>query len=116
MTSWPAGLPSNLNADDYAEQRLDGVVRTTMDAGPDFIRRRFTATPTRLSGSLVLTKDQVAELELFYETTLRGGSLTFDWAHPRTGAAVVMRFTGRPAYRAFSNDLFQASVAMEILP
>ena len=116
MASWPSSLPDNLNVEGYTEARVDGTIRTQMDAGPEFVRRRFSATPTRVSGSLVLTDTQVATLDTFYQTTLNGGVDAFDWTHPRTGASVEMRFTSPPSYRAFSHDLWQADLSLEILP
>lgn len=116
MATWPVTLPQYMNADDYAEARVDGTVRTRMDAGPEFVRRRFSTTPVNFSGSLVLTSTQVATLETFYETTLNGGVDDVDWTHPRTGAAVTMRFLAPPSYRAFTHDLWQAQISLEIIP
>lgn len=116
MAAWPGSLPSNINVDGAAEQAVNGVLRTQMDAGPDFTRRRYSATPNNISGSLVLSDTDIATLDAFYQTTLNGGSDAFDWTHPRTGASVSMRFLSPPAYRPFSNDLWQAALALEILP
>ena len=116
MAAWPASLPQYMNADDYTETRVDGTIRTSMDAGPDFVRRRYTAVPTRFSGSLILTDTQVATLDTFYYTSLNGGVDEIEWDHPRTGASVSMRFLSPPSYRAFTNDLWQAQLSLEILP
>lgn len=116
MASWPGTLPQYMNAESYSEQPEDGRIRTEMDAGPDFIRRRYSATTTPFSGALNLTKTQVSTLETFYETTLNGGVDAFDWVHPRTGASVEMRFLGRPQYQAYYDDFWQVSLNLEILP
>lgn len=116
MATWPASLPQYMNADSYAEAALDGTIRTGMDAGPDFVRRRFSAVPVQISGNLILSKTQVATLETFYNTTLAGGVDTIDWTHPRTGSSAVLRFLSPPQYRAYSDDLWQASLSLEILP
>ena len=116
MAAWPTSLPSNLNADDYQETRGDGVIRTSMDAGPEFVRRRYSATPTMIRGSLIISNTDVATLDTFYATTTAMGSASFTWTHPRTGAAVDMRFMGPPAYQAISNDLYQVSLTFQIDP
>lgn len=116
MAYWPSLLPAHLNADDYSERRLEGVIRSQMDAGPAFVRRRYSAVPIVISGSLVLSVDQVAVLDEFYFETTAQGALAFDWRHPRTQAFVSMRFLGPPGYQSLSHDLYQASLSIEILP
>lgn len=114
MPSWPATLPE-FNADSYSEEDADGLVRTQMDAGPEFRRRRFTAVPTRITTSLLLTDTQTDTLLTFYRDTLAGGSLPFDWDHPRTEASVSMRFNSFPTIAGGPFN-FRVSLDLEILP
>lgn len=114
MASWPASLPE-INAEGYSEEDEDGLVRTQMDAGPEFRRRRFTAVPTRITSSLLLTDAQVDTLLAFYRSTLSGGSLSFTWEHPRTEAAVDMRFNSFPSISGGPFN-FLVSLDLEILP
>lgn len=116
MPTWPTSLPGNLNADDYAEVRQDGALRSAMDAGPEFVRQRYSATPVRIRGSLIISDVQVATLDDFFFDDCTQGSTPFDWIHPRTGAAATVRFMAPPEYQALSNDLYQVSLSLQIDP
>ena len=61
---------------------------------------RLAAMVGRAFGCQMLVKRaDVATLDAFYMTTLAGGTLTFDWTHPRTGAAATCAFPGRASNR-----------------
>ncbi len=107
--TWPASLPQRVAVDGYGEGPPDTTVRTRMDAGPAKVRRRFTAGVRPLSLQI--------DLDGFFGTTLLGGALAFDWVHPRTQAAVTLRFVRPPAYRPLASDAaWQAVLQLEILP
>jgi hypothetical protein len=120
MPSWPATLPQSLEIASYAEAQRPGVVRTSMDAGPDFVRRRFTAVSTSVSGSMTLTEAQWVTLMTFFNTTLAQGSLPFDW-HPRgqhqasPQVIYTMRFVAPPT-RSVVERYFAVDLSLEILP
>ena len=115
-TVWPVTLPQYLSTDGYSESPPELSVRTQMDAGPAKVRRRFTAGVRPVSGSVLLTEAQIEILDAFYVTTLEGGSLTFDWLHPRTAASATFRFTAVPKYSTQGGDLWRADLALEIMP
>ncbi len=114
--TWPASLPQKFSRNGYAEKRNVGTVRSKMDTGPDKVRRRFTAVPTTLAGSMKMTTAQTQTLDTFYQQTLAEGSLVFDWVHPRTGAAVSMRMLEPPDVRDAGPDRWAVNMKMEILP
>lgn len=116
MAAWPATLPQSVHLADFSEQKHDGRIRTAMDAGPDFMRRRFSAVPVNFGGSMVLTASQMTTLETFIDTTLNGGTDSFTWVHPRTGSAITARFAAMPSFTAITDDTFQTQFAFEILP
>ena len=62
-SSWPPTLPQQLSRQGYGESLPDNVIRTTVDAGPEKRRRRFTAAVKPLRGSMVLTSVQLETLE-----------------------------------------------------
>ena len=84
MPAWPASLPQAPLARGYQEAFGDTTLRTQMDAGPDKLRRRFTAGVDSFTTLLRLTKTQAATFESFYKTDTAGGTLAFTWVHPRT--------------------------------
>lgn len=98
------------------EQRQSGKIRTNMDAGPPFVRKRFSATETRISDTLLLTKAQTETLDAFYRTTLNGGVDLFDWTHPRTGSSVQIEIESDPVYRPQGAGLWAADIVFLIQP
>ncbi|CAB5220423.1 hypothetical protein UFOVP233_72 [uncultured Caudovirales phage] len=95
-TVWPATLPAFVLEAGYQEGLEDQTVETQMDAGPAKIRRRFTTSTRRFQVTVQMTPEQAAIFETFYLTTLSGGSLPFDWVHPRTQVAKTFRFRRPP--------------------
>lgn len=115
MPTFPSTLP-NLEQGSYTEAPRDTNVRTSMDAGPDFSRRRFTKKTVDVTGDFSLTAAQLVTLETFYDTTLRSGSLSFDWVHQRTDAAAVFRFNGPLRIRAVSGTDYLVSCVLVMNP
>lgn len=93
---WPVSLPQYVLEAGYQESLEDQLLETQMDAGVAKIRRRFTAPYRRFTVTVQMDATQMATFETFFLTTLKGGSLVFDWVHPRTQAAKTFRFR-RPA-------------------
>lgn len=115
--TWPASLPQKLLLSGFSEQPPDTRIRGEMDQGPPKMRRRSTASSRPINGEIHCTASQVETLDDFYNDTVDGGTLRFDWEHPRTGSAVEMRFRERPSYsEAISNDLYRVRLRLEIMP
>lgn len=113
---WPASLPQNLLQDGYSDTYQDNTIRFQPDAGPAYIRRRYTAVATTVTGRLLLTKAQCATLDTFYLSTLEGGALPFEWAHPRTGTTANLQFQSPPKFSVASGELYYVDMALEVLP
>jgi len=118
MAVWPTagGFPQTVAYRDFQEQTPAATIRTQMEAGPDKIRRRFTAAPRPFKVTVPLTTAQVATLDSFYVTTLSYGALPFDWVHPRTSSSAAFRFKGPITYARLGPDAWQAKFDMEQLP
>lgn len=118
--TWPASLPDHLEAGSYRESPPDLTIRTNMEVGPPAVRRRSTAGVRPIQGTLAaLTPAQVATLDDFYANTLASGAIRFDWVNPRTQAAVTMRMTDPPEYRARQaarGTRYDAALKLEVLP
>jgi hypothetical protein len=116
MPAWPTTLPTAPLVDRFQETAPDTVLRTAMDEGPAKLRPRTTAGVRTMTLSYILDRAQVAALDIFYATTLSGGALAFDMAHPRTGNAASCRFRAPPEYSAVNGDYFRAAISLEVLP
>lgn len=92
--TWPTNLPLKFDQGTYEERWPSGVVKTKTSIGPGKRRRRFTAVPRYLTGSMTLTPDEAAILESFWYSLTQGGADEFTWEHPRTGAEILCEFEG----------------------
>ena len=114
--TWPSQLQQKLNEDGFSYNIGPTVVRTEMDIGPAKVRRRFTKSVDTLTAIINLTVSEYSVFTYFYDTTLNGGSTTFNFLHPITGATIEARFVSDPSIRSIGGDKFQASMEWEILP
>jgi len=114
--TWPATVPTDIHVGSFREELPDNLLRTSMDVGPDKLRRRTTANIRPWTGSIIMTKSQLATFDTFYVSTLASGSLTFTFAHPRTAASSEMRFANIPTYTPIGGDYWEMSAQWEILP
>ena len=113
---WPLGLPQRPSVGGYQERFAETTLRTPMEAGAAKVRRRFTAAPRQIELSFRMTPSQVALVRTFYEDTTGGGTLSFDWMHPRDGSAASFRFMEPPRVSATAANLFSISVKLEQMP
>lgn len=116
MTSWPQILPVYPLIENYLETVSDTAIRTEMEQGPAKIRQRTTAGVRKLSLSYFLNKEQIEALDEFYITELGGGSLSFDFIHPRNDADIKCRFVSPPEYKAANGNYFKVNIELEMLP
>jgi len=96
MAVWPVTLPSYVLENGYNEQFPKNIVETEMESGAPKVRRRFTKVFRRFNCAMTMTAAQAATFETFYFTTCSSGAESFDWVHPRTRAAMTLRFSGSP--------------------
>lgn len=115
---WPLTLPQDPLRQGYEERAAQVGVRTAMDAGPPKVRRRFTAGVKTLRVTMSMTRAEVAIFETFYETVLEGGTLRFEWTHPRTLQTVEFRFNDDPppSWVSLSENDWRVTFGLEVLP
>lgn len=111
MPAWP--LDDLILQEGYDEAFPDNVVRFGTDTGPGKRRPRSTTAPTPISCLKPLTLADTLTLDSFFKNDLAQGALTFDWKHPRTGAAVSMHFSEKPRYSA-RGALFMVQMSLEV--
>lgn len=114
--SWPNTLPAYVQEGGYQERFQDQTIESQMDTGPAKVRRRFTKPIRFLSFQMLMTQAQVTDFETFWATTVKGGSLPFDWVHPRTRAATTFRFRNpAPSYATVGGINAMVSFTLEVL-
>ena len=89
--SWPGTLPQYVFEQGYTEKLNDQSIESSVDVGTPKIRRRYTKQIRTFTVQMRLTPTQKTTFETFWQTTLAGGSLPFDWVHPSTRTAQTFR-------------------------
>lgn len=115
---WPGTLPQKFLVDGYSEGVGDGLLEYQPDTGASLTRRRATAMPKPMGGNFEMTSAQIATLKTFFETTLIGGSLPFNFPDPLTGATLLVKFQkgGIPKWSALGGDCYIVGVSLWVLP
>lgn len=115
MPTWPVGLPDKI-ARRAQSTIVDGREQFEPDAGPPITARRFTAASQIIEYEIVLSIAQVTTLETFFVTTLKGGTLEFDWTNSiGSNGLQYFRFVDRPSYR-WQGALRIASIRLRTRP
>lgn len=114
MATWPSSLCPLVNS--LQETPPNNSIRTTMDKGPDKVRRRTTANVRLISFKVFMLNENVSILDDFYNDTTYSGSETFTFTHPRTGQQVTARFVNPPTYSERGSIGYEANVSLEIMP
>ena len=89
--TWPDSLPAYIIEDGYQEQAASLTIESSVDQGAPKSRRRFTALYIPMTMTIITDQDGRAAFDEFYYTTT-SIVLPWNWVHPMSQAAVVMRF------------------------
>ena len=111
--TWPASLPTDILTDGFNQQAIPVVIRTKMEAGIDKIRRRYTSEIVNSSVSMVITFAQYTTLESFFNVTLQGGVLSFNFTDPADNTEYEYRFLEPPSYSTHNVYNYVASMQWE---
>ena len=115
---WPTDLPQYALESGYQESLEDQTIETQMDSGPAKVRRRFTTGYRKYQLVIQMSAAQMEIFETFFLETLQGGSLPFDWLHPRTRAPKTFRFRRPPPSISpiGGSQYSRVTMALESLP
>lgn len=113
---WP--IPSRgVEVSGYSETWDDQYLETPMSTGfPNKRRLRFSGQMYDTSGSITVSKSQMAAIKTWFQTQLSAGALPFSWELPSTGETVLARFTSKLKWKALGNDQFQMAFSVRIDP
>lgn len=113
---WPSTLQQLLSEASFGIEEGDTTIRSEVDVGLAKVRRRFTKGVDRYSASIYLTVDQYTTFKNFFNVTLNGGVLTFNFNDPITQELSEYRFVGAPQYSSLGGGNFTASFTWEKIP
>lgn len=114
---WPVSLPQIVRRD-YSGDFGVNVLRSPMDKGP--AKQRYAGKRAQnMNVTLEMTTAQVATLETFVETTLKG-TARFGFNHPRKNVQIEARFISQDG-KFFTDSYFApgrwlVSFSLEVLP
>jgi hypothetical protein len=101
-TTWPVSLTRTPRVSSLSEEAPDVLIRSEVDVGPSKVRRRFTGDRRKFSIEIDLRRSELAIFDEWFlnnSTGAGGGSRSFSWKLPRTGATADFRFLSVPVYR-----------------
>lgn len=108
--TWPITFQQNLNEAGFTLEVPNQFIETEMDVGPKKRRRRTTASLEKISCSIWIEKTDYTTLKNFYDVTLAGGTLPFEFEHPFTGVLTQFRMYNLSITPVGANEL---NVAMQ---
>jgi hypothetical protein len=115
--AWPAELPQCFIVG-YTDGEGDGTIEYAPDAGPAITRRRTAAVTRTLSGSMRMTRAQLATMNTFFNDTILGGSAAFEFTDPTFGGTVLVKFPkgAKPSWQQSSPGIYRVNIQLTVLP
>lgn len=113
---WPVTLPNFVQESGYSEKLPSLAIETSMDTGPGKTRKRFTTNVRPFGFAVKMSAAQLAIFDNFYVVTLAGGTLKFDWVHPRTRAPATFQMRLPPPAIRAEGEAVVVTMTMEMVP
>jgi len=115
---WLAGLPQYVEVTGYKAVVPDEFEETKTQAGPPRRDRKSRGGEAETIDCVIwCNAGERAILKAFFKTTLKGGTLAFDWVHPIDRTACTMEFQkGGLSEGLISSVWFQYQLRLRILP
>ena len=114
--SFPTELQEKFNESGFSFSIGSTTIRTNVDVGPAKIRRRLTKGVDSTSGNIKLLYSDYAILYNFYDVSLAGGSLPFEYNDPFTGLPAEYRWVSPPTLTPMGGLYFNVSLPWEKMP
>lgn len=116
MATWPVTLPQSPLLAGYKEDPVDSRIRSSVDAGAQKVRNRYTANVINVTEQYWLTEAQYNTFIDFYEDTLGNGAESFSKPHPFRIGTKLYRFLSPYSQMNSSGNFYQVQLNLEILP
>jgi hypothetical protein len=118
VDAWPNTLPQKFQTPSFSEGVGDGLVEYAPDEGPPITRRRTSAVVRPLIGTMVCTGAQIAIFRAFFDTTVLGGSLPFNFPDQIHAGTLLVKFlkSTLPKWTALGGDYYQLQLTLQVLP
>jgi hypothetical protein len=113
--TWPSTLEQKLNESGFTIGFPVSYIESETEIGPKKRRRRTTQTYEQLSCSIIIEKSLYDTFKTFYDVTLSGGVLPFEFNHPISGVLTQYRM-GAPSFTPMGGTYFNLSMTWEAQP
>ena len=114
--TFPASLQDKVNQAGFSNQFGDTLIRSNVDIGFAKVRSRYTKGIDVFSVTITINKSDYTTVENFFKTTLKGGSLTFNYDHPFTEVETEFRFVEPPKITPIGGKYFTVTMKWEEVP
>ena len=122
METWPDDVPHEFLARGFQGDFGRNTLFSAVDQGPPKRRPQLTANTRRWSGVISMTWGQVEMLQEWYDDTLKGGTLAFDFPAPARAEGsddtvhVAFAQNGRPRYLNVGGDTWEVRMTLAEQP
>lgn len=113
---WPVSLQGVMNEEGFSFKIGDTTIRSETEFGIPKVRRRFTRGIDVFTFSINLSSSQYSTFKTFYESSLNGGVLPFDFLNPLTNTTDEFRFLTSPSIRSIGGGNFILQMEVERMP
>ncbi len=108
ISNWPTDLPRP-ERNTYRRERQDARIVRTPSQGPQSFRKRFSNTAKTVSLTVLLSRDQLAVFDRFFEETTAQGTGLFRMPDPITDGTPLLNADGSPIVGADGKPLMIAA-------
>jgi hypothetical protein len=113
---WPTSLQQFFSEEGFGLTIGNTTIVSDNDIGPKKRRRRFSRSIDRMTASIFLTTAQYNTFRTFFDTTLAGGVLPFEFLHPVTGVLTDFKFEPEPQVVSLGGGQYRVSFSLEVQP
>jgi hypothetical protein len=113
---WPTSLQQFFSEDNFGITIGNTTIISENEIGPKKRRRRFSKSIDKMTASILLNTAQFTVFRNFFDTTLAGGVLAFEFNHPITGILTEFKFEPEPQIVSIGGGQFRVSFTLEVQP
>jgi hypothetical protein len=106
---WPSTLPETFEAGSYREQLSMNTIATNPEAGSRIVRKRFSASPLVIQGSMILSVSQRDTLKTFFD---QQQALRWQWTNLIRASIRYYDFLEPPGISAISGFHYRADLKL----
>lgn len=111
---WPVSLPQAPESSGFELLLPDNVARTSTDANIAKQRRIAAWGREGMVAPFLVNQDQLTTFIDFYKTTLKSGTLVFEWTHPYRQVLGEYRIIDKPRVEGYSyGDWYRIVIVLE---